>query len=263
MEGRRSQDARAARNAAGLIAALAIFWVAAASNAGADDAAEAGSGSKWSAGMESDFASRYEWRGLALSQGAVVQPSVWLSRSGLTLTLWSSVPLESKDPPGFHELDPSIEYERDFAGWTLTPTFEIYTYPGTPGPSSAEVELMVSRSVAGAVSAFARQTIDVAAYSGATSGGYGLKRETDSEAPWSWSGSAHLDWDSGRFIEAYLGVPSRTSQIAEASLAVTRRLGRAYLRGHVQADALLDRELRGTVGSLSPLSGGVAFGAEW
>jgi hypothetical protein len=258
MEGRNSRSARITLVGVAVSAALAITSIAHAGDAAATD-----SEPTWSAGVESDFASRYEWRGLALSEGAVAQPEVWLSRGGFTLTLWSSLPISTRDPAGFHEFDPSLEYECEVAGWTITPTVELYSYPGVAGPSSAELEIEISRRVAGAVSAFAHQTVDIVAYSGAASGGYGLKRETDSKAPWSWSGAAHLDWDSGRLVEAYLGQPARTSQIAEASFAVTRRIGPAYLRAHVQADALLDRDLRSMTGDPTPISGGLALGAEW
>src|SRR5215510_2372242 len=44
-------------------------------------------------GAEMDFNSGYVWRGLLLNDGPVMHPSAWISKSGLTLLAWSSLPL--------------------------------------------------------------------------------------------------------------------------------------------------------------------------
>ena len=251
------------RAVTGLTAALAIGFLsqtcAVARAASAAVAPEA----LLSGGSECDANSRYMWRGLALSEGAVAQPSVWLSRSGFTMTLWGSGALDSRDPSGFHELDPSLGYERELGGWSLKPSVYLYRYPGTPDPGSTELELVVGHGLFGPVHAIARQTVDVGAYPGANSGAVGVARESESEGAWSWTAGAQLMWNSARFVKAYVGEPARATGILQGTLAVTRHLGKCYLRLHGEADGVTDAVQRTHLIGDSPFSAGAALGAEW
>src|SRR5262245_19688499 len=42
-------------------------------------------------GFETDFNSRYVWRGIALSQGPVEQTTAWVSISGFTFYTWGNM----------------------------------------------------------------------------------------------------------------------------------------------------------------------------
>src|SRR5258707_12575800 len=192
---------RRARASRGFVAVPALVFGLVAAVAGARitrAADEAEPAKALSGGAECDVSSRYMWRGLALSQGAVAQPSVWLTHSAFTLTLWGSGALDARDPSGFHELDPSIGYERDLGGWSLKPSVYWYRYPGAADPGSTEMELVVSRGIKGSIRAFARQTVDVGAYSGASSGAFGLSRESEAEGRWTWTAGGQLMWGSTR-----------------------------------------------------------------
>src|SRR5688572_13068726 len=60
-------------------------------------------------GFETDFSSRYVWRGLTLSEGPVQQTSAWVSKGPLTYTLWSNFVLGKGDNRGrFDEVDLTI-----------------------------------------------------------------------------------------------------------------------------------------------------------
>ena len=52
---------------------------------------------EWGAGLDLDSTSRFVWRGLALSDGPAVQPSVWASAFGLTASAWGSALITNED----------------------------------------------------------------------------------------------------------------------------------------------------------------------
>ena len=81
-------------------------------------------------GLEADFASRYVWRGIALSDGPVLQPSAWVSFAGLTLTPWANIAFsDGSAPAGLNELDLTLDYSRDVFDLTVNPSFSVYLYP--------------------------------------------------------------------------------------------------------------------------------------
>src|SRR5687767_13147439 len=59
--------------------------------------------------FETDFSTRYLFRGLPASEGAVVQPSLFDSRKGYTLGIWGNMPLSRRDGPRqLNEVDLSL-----------------------------------------------------------------------------------------------------------------------------------------------------------
>lgn len=56
-----------------------------------------------------DLVSRYVWRGMALSNGPSIQPSLIFQHQGLSLGVWGSA---SFQPDDSHEIDLNISYER-------------------------------------------------------------------------------------------------------------------------------------------------------
>ncbi len=92
-----------------------------------------------------DVATKYVWRGQLLTDDPVVQPSITLSRGGLSLNVWGSIDATdinegSGDEYRIQEVDYTLSY-----GFTPTEGLDIeagfisYTFPGTGLPTTEEV----------------------------------------------------------------------------------------------------------------------------
>ena len=103
------------------------------------------SGSKgWTYGVESDFNSKYIWRSLAFSEGAVWQPNAFVGYAGLTFEVWSNFVL-GKEPNRhqFNEIDYRLSYNYAIGDFTIAPAFTLYAYPNQDkvlSPTTAEAE---------------------------------------------------------------------------------------------------------------------------
>lgn len=213
-------------------------------------------------GVELDGNSRYVWRGLALSDGPVLQPSAWVSLVGFTLTPLADFAFREGDVPSeFNELDFTLDYSRDVFKLTVDPSFSVYLYPNqTDAPPTGELALALSYPV-GPVSIFSDHSVDVIATPGAYFGDAGLKFETDLAESLALEASARAGWGSARFNEANVGVNHAALNLAGADLALTWSPGGLfYLRPHAALSILLDRDLRAAVSSPLLITGGLAVG---
>jgi hypothetical protein len=223
------------------------------------------SASELSLGAELDANSRYVWRGLALSEGLVLQPSVWASLAGFTLTPWANFAFgESGAPAGFNELDVTFDYSRDVLNLTVNPSLSLYSYPNQDdAPPTGELTLALSHPV-GPVSIFTDHSLDLIAAPGAYFGDVGLSYETDLIPGLTAEASAYAGWGSARFNEFSIGVKRAALNVAGADLALSWSPGGLfYLRPHAALSVLLDRELRAEVSSTSLIAGGLAVGREF
>lgn len=85
----------------------------------------------FSASVEFDFLSKYIWRGLDSSRGAVWQPSVNAELYGFGVNIWANFPLANEPDQGqFNEIDFVPYYTIDVHGLSITPSVEVYIYPG-------------------------------------------------------------------------------------------------------------------------------------
>jgi len=93
-----------------------------------------------------DVNSRYVWHGIVLSQGAVAQPSAWVSAYGLKFSVWSNLVLEDEvNRRQFNEVDVVCGYGLEFGKLSFEPSFALYLYPNQPdAPSTGELALKVS-----------------------------------------------------------------------------------------------------------------------
>jgi hypothetical protein len=215
-------------------------------------------------GADLDFNSRYMWRGLRMSEGAVMQPSLWASHKGFTFSLWSNIDLEDEPGrPNFNELDYTLSYWKEWMGFTWEPNVAHYTYPNTGWPSTTELGLKVSRPV-GPVTLFTSHWIDVQEVAGAYYGELGLEYERELAPKWTLQASGIFGWGSSRFNQAYIGPNETAANAFSVSLALTRSLGGGvYVRPHIQYSRLLDGALRGAVKDPDNFVVGVNVGVEF
>ena len=178
--------------------------------------------SELSLGAELDGNSRYVWRGLAFSDGPVLQPSAWVSLDGLTLTPWANFAFREDDAPaGFNELDVTLDYSRDIINLTVNPSFSVYLYPNqADAPPTGELALALSYPV-GPVSIFSDHSVDLIATPGAYFGDAGLSFESELAQSLTVEASAHAGWGSARFNEANVGVNRAALNVAGTDLVLT------------------------------------------
>ena len=66
-------------------------------------------------GVYTDIFSRYVWRGLLSSEGAVWQPSISFEAYGVGINVWANFPLIGGPNQGqFNEVDFTLYYHRNF-----------------------------------------------------------------------------------------------------------------------------------------------------
>jgi hypothetical protein len=221
--------------------------------------------SEFNFGAELDGNSRYVWRGLALSDGPVLQPSAWVSLAGLTLTPWANFAFGENDAPaGFNELDVTLDYSRDIVNLTVNPSFSVYLYPNQDdAPPTGELALALSYPV-GPVSIFTNHSADLIAAPGAYFGDAGLNYESDLVSSLTVETSAYVGWGSARFNETNLDVNRAALNMGGADLALTWSPGGVfYVRPHAALSVLLDRELRDAVPNPLLITAGLAIGKEF
>jgi hypothetical protein len=221
--------------------------------------------SELSLGAELDGNSRYVWRGLALNDGPVLQPSAWVSLAGFTVTPWANFAFREDDAPaGFNELDVTLDYSRDISDLTVTPSFSAYLYPNqADAPPTGELALALSYAV-GPVRICTDHSVDLIATPGAYFGDAGLSFDSDLVPDLTVEASAYAGWGSARFNEANIGVNRAALNAAGADLAMAWSPGGLfYLRPHAALSVLLDRELRAAVSMPLLIAGGLRVGKEF
>jgi hypothetical protein len=112
------------RFVAGFISVLAMLVFASAYAGNGDQTAE-GDSTCWHAGVGADLASRYLWRGMMLSPGAVVQPYAEIARGGFTFGVWGSSSLHAFT---WMETDLYLSYDIKHFSFSLV---DYYTYDET------------------------------------------------------------------------------------------------------------------------------------
>jgi hypothetical protein len=149
-----------------VLACAVLFTHSRATVAGAADAgAEPG---LVSVSGEVDGVSRYVWRTLAYSEGAVVQPSVTLTVGTVELNAWANVDPSLVGSGRLTELDFSVAWNLDLGLIEVIPSVMLYTYPQFGEANTGEVQLELRRGMPGSLSAFVRHSTDVLDYPGAS-----------------------------------------------------------------------------------------------
>ncbi len=216
-------------------------------------------------GGEVELPSRYAWRGLALSDGPALQPSVWVGAFGVTAWSWANLHLgaaTAADPTW--EADAGLRYDYEWDGLAVGGGFQLYAYPGVEdAPTTGEltVELTVPR---GPLTLATRHFVDVIEYPGAYFGELSLSLGHEPADGWSMEWSFALGWGSARFNEAYLGPATDALNVATGGVVVEWwPLELLYLRARLETSALLEAELREAVGEPVLFVAALAVGAEW
>ncbi len=219
----------------------------------------------FSFGGELDLNSRYVWRGVALSQGPVAQPSVWFTLGDFTFTPWANIVLWGEDDKWqFNELDLTLSYEKEWLGIEVSPSLAYYFYPNQEdAPSTAELGLELSRSI-GPVDVSTSHAVDLRAYRGAYYGTIGLEYEQELTSELGAELSVEAGLGSARFNESNFKVNKTALNAIGAEVSLEwSPAGLFYLRPHVNLSALVDSGLREAAETGTLFTAGLAIGKEF
>ncbi len=159
-------------------------------------------------GASLDLNSRYIWRGMAWSQGPVLQPSVWSSLLGFNILAWANADLGlDTGRRGFNEIDVFVEGTSGRSGLAVVPGLNLYTYPGRGEDSPWTAEAVITFYLPiGPVWLSLENDVDIRAYPGAYYAELGLETGREVSEKISWEAALALSFASADFNEAYLGM---------------------------------------------------------
>ena len=213
---------------------------------------------------EADFNSRYIWRGLAFSSGAVVQPSLAIGYQDFTLTAWGNYDLDgTAKTPRWNETDLNFGWSHEWEHWTFGATVQSYMYPhALHQPSTVEVALQGGYKL-GEFEFSLRQTMDVAAYPGSYYGELVPTWRHEISKHLELSASVNFAWSTSEFTQAYAGVAAGGSQLLGGEAALKWTFApRLSLRPHIGFSHLLNDAVRNSVQEPDFVWGGVAITLE-
>ena len=224
----------------------------------------------WRYGAETNFSSGYVWRGILLNQGPVMQPSIWISRYGLTLSAWRNLALaRTEDGEHLNVTSLTLEYGRDWKRLTIEPAIETYLtrrYEATDDsdePTTMEGSVKLSYPV-GPLRLFTVHAFDILVYRGWYFGGAGVSYKGYVTKRAKLAVSIYSGWASSKFNDVNIGINRRAFNLIGAEGAITYHL-RPYLyfRPHLELNNIVNRRLRGELSAPTVLSGGFALGVEF
>jgi hypothetical protein len=216
-------------------------------------------------GFESDLASKYIWRGLAFSQGAVSQNSIYLSRGNITGSLWLNYDFNSpKQTTALNEYDVSIAYASSLGKFDYEGSVQTYLYPKQIGaPSTAEIAFNLSYGLS-FIRPFTIQTIDIKEYRGAYFGEFGVSLSQEFNSLFSLDAVAELGWGSGKFNTAYIGDYNLSVELASVEAGVTCNItNQLYLRPHLLMTSLINEKIKSAIEKPNLFQIGLALGGEF
>jgi hypothetical protein len=223
---------------------LVAQWTAGAEPAVLPNAAKE---SSLSVQTEVDLSSRYIWRGLELSKGPVLQPSVDVGFGDFKLNGWFNYELgEMTNIRRWNESTLAGFYRFRLDGWNFETSMIGYMYPSPlTFPDTAEAELSVSFEVGKGMEVFVSQAVDMAEYGGACYGEAGLKWESTIGESFSLEVTPYFGWATDRFTEAYADVAAGGFHLIGCEAELRWNMGaNLSLRPHVGFSHLFSTTLR-------------------
>ena len=235
---------------------------------------EAGANAKViSGGAEFDVNSRYLWRSLAFSQGAVWQPSAWIGAAGFTFSVWGNYVLHQEENYfQFNEIDYRISYAREFGPLKIEPAFTSYSYLHQPdSPTTGEFELRLSYDF-GPFSLATAHFFDVWRNPGGYIGEIGIEFERALSGDLTVNAAARVMFANSKFNAYYVPLRKTALNAIVLELGFTLSLTDAIsIRPHMEWNLILDGALKTalatstfvSLGNPSQLNIGVALGIEF
>ena len=218
--------------------------------------------------LEIDVRSRYVFRGVALSEGLVVQPTLSLARRGYTFSIFGNLNASRRNGPlqgprQLNEIDYILTKSFEKGKTSIEPGFVFYDYPTQIFDDTGELTLGLSRPM-GKVKLFFNNNLDVLEYKGAYFGELGVSHERTLGRRTTGEATLILGFANRKFNAANFG-PNRNGLNVfglETSL-IYQINSKLYLRPHLHYTRILGSSLRGALDDPDVLEGGVAVGFDF
>jgi hypothetical protein len=209
--------------------------------------------------VESDFNSKYIWRSLAFSEGAVWQPSAFVGYAGLTFEIWNNFVLgHEPNRHQFNEIDYRLSYKYVIGDFTIAPAVTLYSYRNQDkilSPTTGEAEIQIAYAM-GDFTLETTHFFDVKANTGGYVGEVGLQFEKAAGEGLTVAAAARLLFANAKFNSYYVqaGLSGGiNSLVLEAGVTYTFG-GGFYVRPHLEFNTVLDSSLRAAIGVSSRVS---------
>jgi hypothetical protein len=209
-----------------------------------------------------DFNSRLVWRGIALTRGAVWEPSASVFLYGFTAEYWSSYALTREFQNNYLvAIVPSISYEWRWRQLSIQPGVTLYDMPHEGNLRTVETALEASYRL-GPVKAFSQNTLDVRSYKGAYFGFAGLDYERRGQSGLQFHAVAEWGYANAKFNQSYLNIARAALNMAAVSASLRFNLtDYFYVLLHSEFTTLLT--FRQQVAEPTLINGGSAVGLEF
>jgi hypothetical protein len=221
--------------------------------------------SSFNFGFESDFASKYIWRGLAFSRGTVNQNSASLSFGNLTGSIWSNYDFNvGSNQPRFNELDYALSYDIAVNNFSFGSMIQAYFYPHQK-ESRPTAEISVNMSYeAPVLQPFTIQTLDIKEFQGAYFGELGLRLSQDIGKRLSIEASSEIGWGSTKFNAVYIGGGGWSLYLISFEAGSTWNFNDAlYFRPHIMLTSIIDNKIRVLVENPTLFQFGITLGVQF
>jgi hypothetical protein len=210
-----------------------------------DSQQEGGANHPFSWGFESDFNSKYLWRGLNYNDGLVIQPNLWASVGNLSVGLWSNITAFDR----FHsirrnEIDLICTYTYNLGKFEIEHTLMLYYYPKQDdSPPTGELFTGVTYPV-GDFSLFSNVAADFITYRGSLYFEHGVQYGKTIGGKLALTVTGLFAWADGKFNETYVGTLHTSVNLASVSIELNYSPWKTvYFRPHFQLNRTLNREM--------------------
>jgi hypothetical protein len=197
-------------------------------------------------GVDCDVNSLYIWRGLALSQGEVIQPSAYITMHNITATVWSNYEIAPEfAAPHHNETDLTLSYNGQWRKLEWEPSIQAFLYPrNVDAPNTAEAVLKL-RYPLRSIGIFTRHSFDIISYQGSYFGEAGVDWKRKLRHNLEISASAGAGWGGTRFNETFFGLSKTALNLVSLDIAlewqITKNLS---VRPHAGWSSLISHPLR-------------------
>lgn len=245
-----------------IVAGFTLFLLTSAIHAQEEDAA--GSGIP-EVSAQVEMVSRYLWRGLALSEGSVIQPSLSMSVGNLQCSVWSNIAFDhTTDLSQLNEVDLHVSTSREVGGFSLEPSLQLYTFPNQEeAPTTVELRMSVAREI-GFFTFSLAHNVDILEYGGASFSEGTLALDNELVPGLAFGGMISLGFGPSFFTDVNYALPVQSVQILSGQVSCNYAIAEILsIQPYAGFARILNEEVRSQVEEADFRTFGVIVGVTY
>lgn len=216
-------------------------------------------------GAYNDFYSKYIWRGIILTNGAVFQPGLWVSLQNLSLTVSANINIDKGEKESnLDEVDALLSYGFEFGKFQLEPGVQLYLYPiKGEGPHTAEGYIKLAFQHKRLI-IFTNHNIDFWNYKGSYYGEGGIGLENKLSKNISYSTSLKFAWSNRKFNESNYNISKQAMNLVAFSQSLIYHVNPNFsVTPILEIQSILDSDLRATYEQSTIFNLGISVAFEY